>query len=231
VGSDGRIAKQQGEVHVIKAKPHLGDNGMGVNGPALREDAGALPHSVIRQKPHLGDNGKGVNGPALREDAAAVSLTMPLVLQWMNHLSNRLRHVRICNGDWSRVCSSGAAKTLDVRKGVGTVGFFIDPPYGEDAIRTSDIYAVDGNNIASDVQEWCIKNGNDKDYRIVLSGFDGEHNKLETMGWTAREWYRPGHLKGGYGNGGVNGTSQHRERLWMSPHCLRPSDQAQVKLW
>ncbi|NBQ13065.1 MAG: hypothetical protein EBU31_00280 [Proteobacteria bacterium] len=65
---------------------------------------------------------------------------------------------------------------------------------------------------------WCEANGKRDDLRIVLAGYDGEHNRLESMGWLAVAWK----ARGGYGSQG-NGRGREnaaRERLWLSPHCM-----------
>ena len=77
--------------------------------------------------------------------------------------------------------------------------------------------------VAADVRAWCREHGNDPAYRIVLAGFDTEHAELESLGWTAVEWFRSGFLKGGMAQQSEDGHAQGRERLWLSPHCLRPS--------
>ena len=100
---------------------------------------------------------------------------------------------------------------------------FLDPPY-TDEVRTGGIYTVDSGTVAHDVREWCKANGDNPKCRIVLAGFDTEHQELETQGWTAVEWYRIGFLKGGMGNASQSDKwthQQHRERLWLSPHCVR----------
>jgi hypothetical protein len=141
-------------------------------------------------------------------------LTMPNMRRWMACLSARLRHVRIVNGDWTRVCTTGALKTLNVRNGKGAAGVFLDAPYdlGE---RCNGLYGHDGHGIADAVREWCLENGDDRDLRIVLAGFDTEHVALEAHGWAVHEWFADGYLTGGMGE------QQHRERLWASPHCLK----------
>jgi hypothetical protein len=50
--------------------------------------------------------------------------------------------------------------------------------------------------------------------RIVLSGYEGEHDALQGRGWRVVEWK----ANGGYGNAAGN-ENRHRERLWLSPHC------------
>ena len=151
-------------------------------------------------------------------------MTMPELLRWFAWLSARLRHVRIVNGDWSRVCTSGAAKTLPVRQGKGFAGIFLDPPYAN-AERESHLYdkGCDDGDVTQAVRAWCLKNGDDPKYRIVLAGFDTEHVALEGAGWRVHEWFKDGFLSGGMGQVGGK-HQQHRERVWASPHCLRPDE-------
>ena len=145
-------------------------------------------------------------------------MTMPELRRWMAFLSARLRHVRILHGDWTRAVKSGALQSLPVRQG-GHVAVFLDPPYS-DEVRQAGLYAVDSGNVADAVRAWCEEHGDNPRYRIVLAGFDTEHRSLVARGWREVEWYRSGFLKGGYANQGDDGTNQHRERLWLSPHCL-----------
>ena len=221
----GRIYKQPRdtttrEAGVLRNRPHL-TNGRGVNHAGTRE-AG-----VSRGLPHLSDDGQGVNRPQLREAGVMFSdaahghgyhpQTMPELVRWMLHLSARLRHVRILNGDWTRTVTTGAAHTLPVRQGNGPAGVFLDPPYDNNE-RVSGLYGEDDGTVAADCRRWCAENGDNPKFRIVLAGYDTEHTDLERHGWTVHEWYTDGFLTGGYGN--IDGTSQQkRERLWASPHC------------
>ena len=225
----GRLVKQGG-AGVNRPRPHLSGGGQGVNHPNAREPG------VSRPRPHLGDGGQGVNRPQLRERGTDGNefhpVTMPELRRWFAWLSARLRHVRILNGDWSRCVTRGATKTINVGRGKGGVcGLFLDPPYADTADRRSDIYAHDSKTVAHDVRAWCIEHGADTDYRIVLAGFEGEHDgdEMESSGWTAVEWFKRGFLTGGMGNiaqGGGSTSQQHRERLWLSPHCLTGPRQA-----
>ncbi|MDH4158634.1 MAG: DNA adenine methylase [Actinomycetota bacterium] len=207
------------EPGVAHQRPHLGDNGLGVNRPQLREPG------VKRQLPHLGNNGQGVNRPQLREpgvgDVEWHPMTMPELRNWFGWLAARLRHVRILNGDWKRAVTTGASKTITVRIGDGVCGVFLDPPYADTADRDADLYTVDSLSVAHDVRGWCLAHGDDPDYRIVLAGFEGEHGTaLESAGWREVEWFTAGFLTGGMGNAKAGGGQQARERLWLSPHCL-----------
>lgn len=191
-----------------------------VTGRIIKQGRVLREPGVSRDLPHLSDNGQGVCTASLREpgvcDKAARyhPTTMPKLRAWFALLSARLRHVRVLNGEWSRLCTTGAMHTLAVRQGGGHVGVFLDPPYAGD-IRAKNLYAQDSASIANDVREWCIKNGNHPQRRIVLAGFDTEHGELERHGWSVHEWFaKDDFLRGGMGD------QQHRERLWASPHCL-----------
>lgn len=219
---------------VFRNRPDLTTNGKGVNHPQLREPG------VSRNLPHISHAGQGVNRPATREpgvlsddpDNEFHPVTMPELVRWFQWLSARLRHVRVINGDWSRVCTTGAAHTLPVRQGKGPCAVFLDPPYSAEADRNMTLYAMESGTVAHDVREWCVKNGDNPKFRIVLAGFDNEHVELESHGWTVHEWFAAGHLRGGMGNTRKDktkgGHQQKRERLWASPHCL-PIGQPQAE--
>lgn len=221
VGADGRITKRSGSNGVNKKLPHLGDDGKGVN------HAGAREPGVARQLPHLGDDGMGVNRPQAREPGVADCdldfhpMTMPELRRWFTFLSARLRHVRIVNGDWRRVVTTGAAFTLPVRQGDGPCGVFLDPPYAASAERASDLYTHDDLEVAHAARAWALASGDDPRFRIVFAGYQGEHgDAFARAGWREVAWFQDGWLRGGMGNQNANGHQQDRERLWLSPHCL-----------
>lgn len=153
------------------------------DGPWSVNDTGQLVH--------LGNAGQGERG----------------VVAWMQALSRRLRHVRVCCGDWSRVCGP----TPTITQGITAV--LLDPPYGEDQ-RTADLYAIDSGTVAAKVRAWALEWGDDARMRIALCGYEGEHS---LPGWTAVSWK----AHGGYGSQG-NGAGRAnvaREVVWFSPHC------------
>jgi hypothetical protein len=185
---------------------------------------------VSRDLPHLTSDGRGVNGPTLRvsgvtdEAAQYHPTTMPRLRAWFALLSARLRHVRVLNGDWTRLCTVGASHTLSVRQG-GHAGLFLDPPYAGD-VRAGNLYAHDSGSIATAVRVWALRAGTDPKTRIVVAGYDSEHPELEAAGWSVHEWFaHDDYLRGGMGE------QQHRERLWASPHCLAPERAAQRDLF
>lgn len=228
LSDDGRGVNHAGtrEPGVKRNLPHLSDDGQGVNRPQLREPG------VKRDLPHLGNDGQGVNHAGTREPGVAVEdefhpVTMPELTRWFRYLAARLRHVRIVNGDWKRVCTGGAMWTIPVRMGGGHAGIFLDPPYAND-VRSTGLYAEDDGDVAAEVTRWCINNGDNERNRIVLAGYDNEaHRQLLDHGWTEIEWYTEGYLTGGMGNVNSSGGThqQHRERLWLSPHCLQPTNE------
>ena len=168
---------------------------------------------VNRQLPHLGNPGKGVNrklphlGDPGKERLAWLAAEIA-------RFAARLRNVRVCSGDWSRVCGP----SVTYRHGL--TGVFLDPPYADTAGRTAGLYATDCESVAHDVRAWAIEQGRNPLMRIVLAGYEGEHTMPDD--WTTVEWQ----AAGGYGligddEDGTGRTNRRRERLWLSPHCVR----------
>jgi hypothetical protein len=175
---------------VNRKLPHLGDAGRGIN----------------RQLPHLGDAGRGINRQLPHLGNAGRGIT-----DWFITLADRLRGVRICSGDWTRVIT----ESVTVRHGV--TGVFLDPPYG-DEIKQTRVYSTDSGTVSDDVRRWCAENGDNPNLRIALCGYAGEgHEALDDAGWTSHAW----RTAGGYGGGrdGTGEENRHRERIWFSPAC------------
>jgi hypothetical protein len=200
-----------------KELPHLGNAGKGLNRqlPHLG-DAGngvhrKLPHlgnagtGVHRKLPHLGNAGTGDEWIELHSSDRTLG-----TLAYMRQLASRLRSVRVCCGDWSRIC--GPSPTFKH----GITGVFLDPPYADEADRTSDLYSRDSGDVAHAVREWAIENGDNPLLRIALCGYAGEHAMPDS--WREIAWK----AHGGYGCQGNNQARENagRERIWFSPHCL-----------
>jgi hypothetical protein len=196
--------------------PHLGDAGKGLNRqlPHLG-DAGTGVH---RKLPHLGDAGKGLNRklPHLGNAGAIASdLTSGTrrtqLLAYMRDLAERLRSVRVCCGDWQRVCGPSVTSKH------GLTGVFLDPPYADEAQRQSDLYSTDSGTVAHAVRAWAIEQGDNPLMRIALCGYDGEHDMPGS--WERVHWK----AKGGYGSQGQGPGRDNagRERVWFSPHCIK----------
>ena len=145
-----------------------------------------------RKLVHLGDNGQGER-----------------LVDWFGALSERLRRVRVCSGDWSRVCGPSVTHKH------GMTGVFLDPPYADTADRQSDLYREDSLDVAHAVREWAIANGDHPLLRIALCGYDGEHEM--PADWSVYRW------SAGEGFGGQaaeRSKNGNRERIWFSPACI-----------
>lgn len=188
------------------------------DGAVVRRKGGG---GVSRTIPHLSGDGRGVHRPATARASGRSRVTLH---EWFGALSARLREVRVCCGDWSRVVGRSATYEHIRCYNGGTCGVFLDPPYGD---SRAEVYAVDSTAVHHAVRAWCAENDERPNLRIVLAGFEGEHGELEQRGWRVVEWYQQGWLSGGYANIGGRGTSQmHRDRLWLSPSCLAPEPAA-----
>ena len=157
-------------------------------------DSRELPHlgnagqGVNRELPHLGDAGQGALG------------------DYMRALAARLSRVRITCGDWTRVLTPSVARAS---AGSSVTGVFLDPPYA----TSGDLYAEHRPGIATDVRDWCA--AAPPAYRIVLCGYDTDHDALLPLGWRKEA----GRAGGGSGYS-TNPRAGRRERLWLSPACL-----------
>jgi DNA adenine methylase len=181
--------RQRGDGDQPEQLPHLGDAGMGIN----------------RKLPHLGDAGMGINRklPHLGDAGRGRQIR-----SYFADLSERLRDVRICCGEWDRTVGD----SVTIKHGV--TGIFLDPPYDSDE---HDVAYSAHSDVSGAVREWAVSNGANPDLRIALCGYDGEHampENWECIAWKAR---------GGYGSqgDGRGRANAGRERIWFSPNCLK----------
>lgn len=137
---------------------------------------GNAGQGIKRKLPHLGDAGRGINRQAN-------------TLGMLTALSERLRGVRVCCGDWSRIMG----ESVTIKHGMTAV--LLDPPYSDPATDSDAIYSVDCGDVARKAAAWARANGDNPLYRIALCGYEGEH---DMPGWTEHRWK----ANGGYGNQG-----------------------------
>lgn len=184
---DGHLRKGDAGQGVKRKLPHLGNAGQGVN----------------RGLPHLGDAGKGVNRELPHLGNAGHEAR---IAAYLSQLANRLERVRITCGSWERVLTPSVLGATS--GGDGKTAVFLDPPYS----TSHDIYAVTTKGIDAEVRAWCLRAPSN--LRIVLAGFESDHDELLGHGWTV--------VQGGAGSSGynVNYLDCRRERLWLSPSCL-----------
>jgi len=213
---EGPWIAHEGELVDSRQLPHL-SAGQGINRQLPHLSAGQginrqLPHlsagrGINRQLPHMGNAGLGINRQLPHMGNAGRG---ELIAAWFAALSERLRGVRVACGDWTRVCGPSV-----LGAGGGVCGVFLDPPYA-DTTKRAATYACE-SVVGDAVRQWCLDTAS-PDVRIVLAGYDGEHNALEPHGWQPVAWK----AKGGYGSqgDGRGRANASRERLWLSPHCI-----------
>jgi len=153
----------------------------------------------LRKLPHLGDAGRG-------QLAAYFEL-----------LQHRLHRVRITCGDWRRVVQPSVMRSGTGGDGARSV--FLDPPYA----TSGDLYAESSEGVAEAVREWCLSA--DPALRVILCGYDDEHDALLTRGWIVQQG------KAGRGAGySTRSDNGRRERLWCSPACIGTSQPSLMDL-
>lgn len=174
--------------------------GSGVHAPGLWQQMPDLSGS-------RGASGRGIHGVGPRTDG---------LYDYLGALAERLRRVRVCCGDWSRVL------TPSVTTYIGTTGVLLDPPYSQD--RRAICYSED-HDVSADVRRWAIEHGENPQFRIALCGYEGEHDM--PSGWTVAEWK----AHGGYSRSERGVANREAERIWFSPHCLMPGRRGQQVLF
>jgi hypothetical protein len=213
---------------VSRQLPHLGSGGQGVT--RKRPHLGNSGQGITRGLPHLGDAGQGINrkrphlGDAGRTGFWRMEHRSEGIAAYFLELADRLRDVRVCTGDWSRIVTKGALTYG------GTVGVFLDPPYSTE-VRTAGIYSHDGPDVALECKEWCLEHGDDKRLRIVLAGYRAEHDDdmpdtWRRVYWTAGSAYQTSGTAGGSDG---NQSNRQNEVLWLSPGCV--GDAPQLGMW
>jgi hypothetical protein len=202
-------------VKVSRKRPLLTGkgNGVGINKVSLTEkipqlNAGrgegvGLTRQIVDLAGNDGAVGKGIH-------AVGFDLKTGGIYIYMRELAERLRRVRVCCGDWSRVV------TPAVTTCIGVTGVFLDPPYHAPGTERSAVYTHDNDTIWRESADWAVANGDNPDLRIALCGYEGEHSIPAS--WVCVPWK----ASGGYGRSARGKANRERERIWFSPHCLNP---------
>jgi hypothetical protein len=201
------------------------DNGHGVHRVTkdMRPQSFGLSDA---HRPQLADaysRGRGVHG---HDEAGTCDQRRAWLIDWFGRLRDRLRTVRVCCGDFMRVIGSPSVTTR-----LGLTGIYFDPPYRktlDDGTenRSANLYSNDGsqdvNEVVKRVLAYCLEHGDDPLFRIIASSYEGEgFEVLLEKGWECVAWKS----SGGYGNRSAKGKENaKRERLWVSPHCVKLGD-------
>jgi DNA adenine methylase len=175
---------------------------------------------VHRKRVHLGGHGDaGVHKRSLEDGDGLYA--------WFTALQARLRYVRVCCGNWTRVLGpsvtwKNAGMTHDHMTGI-----VLDPPY-ETTERDAEIYTVETPQIAADVRAWALANGDNPLLRIALCGYETPTYTMPAT-WQKLSWT----TQGGHGNRRQdrNYTNRYRETIWFSPACLPLDGLPQLSLF
>lgn len=197
--------KNNGGVHRASLKQQVPD----ISGDSGATGRGVHASALTHRKPPKADRGTS-SRLLMRRDALEA---------WFGELAARLRSVRVCCGDWTRIL--GPSPTVHI----GVTGVFLDPPYapaevsrgaGRHGFAPSDkLYSQHDATLSAEVREWALAHGEDPRLRIALCGYEGEH--AMPASWPVIAWTS----SGGYSNRGVNPRrNAARERIWFSPHCI-----------
>ena len=197
------VGVHRGSLGVPRQRPHLGDAGMGVH------QSGADPTSFMTR------GGSGC--PRATWDQSHCCPGEHPIYGYMRALQARLRRVRVCCGDWTRVVTTGALSHGS------TIGVLLDPPYAVSE-RDPGCYTHDESGISVAVREWALAHGDDPRMRIALCGYEGEHEMPET--WRVLAWKQAG----GYARAERGRANRSRERIWFSPHCIGEAVEATGQL-
>lgn len=157
------------------------------------KDAG---QGINRRLPFLGNAGRGIHRQMVDLDG------------YMRALAVRLQRVRITSGDWRRCLKPSVLRTRT--GGDGGIAVFLDPPY----LTGGHVYAESKVGISDSVREWCLTEAA-ASYRMILCGYESEHDELLRHGWSKVDGKAGG--GSGYSKDRFNGR---RERLWLSPSCI-----------
>ncbi len=166
-------------------------------------------HAAGRQIPAISKPGTGIHAPSRKKPLTHRGKGVhrsgsPGVQAVFAELAERLRGVRICCGDWTRVLGRSTLG-IDTAHGMTPCGVLLDPPYAHE-LRGKKLYAED-LDISGAVREWALEHGDNPALRVALCGFEGEHEMPST--WTKVAWASTSSSK-----------SRAKERIWFSPHCL-----------
>jgi hypothetical protein len=161
-----------------------------------------------RPDAHLSKAGTStsVKMPALGSARGTFALKCSNIESYFEALSTRLKKVRVTCGDWKRICAPSVTTFH------GVTGVFLDPPYTKGDVQYSA--GGCGGEVADEVREWAIANGDNRLLRIALCGYKGEHEMPD--GWKAVPW----NARKGMQIKKEAVADRKLETTWFSRHCI-----------
>ena len=165
---------------------------------------------------------RGLNSmPLLSSGGGGVHGLTQEIPEWFKKLQDRLRRVRVCCGDWTKVLSPAVTYKNKGLIPKNITGVFLDPPYDLGG-RVKKVYQQD-EDIFSQVCRWAIENGDNPRMRIVLCGYEGDHGIPDT--WQTYSWQTNGGMANQAAGDSRGKDNKASERIWFSPHCLKIGDE------
>jgi hypothetical protein len=137
-------------------------------------------------------------------------------------LHARLRDVRVLCGDFIRALAP--AVTLFEMNANFPVGVFLDPPYAHNERNKACYGDHDDATASGRARAWALEHGDHPRMRIVLAGYEGEHQMPPS--WRCVAWKAHGGM--GLNADGRGRENRLRERLWLSPACLDATRQREL---
>jgi DNA adenine methylase len=158
----------------------------------------------LKCKPFLSMIGQGVTHPNID------------IYEWFKILQNRLKKVRVCCGDWSRIVTPAVTyKNKSLTKS-GIVGVFLDPPYLVEN-REDKLYRVE-TDVFNDVCKWAVDNATNPKMRIAVCGYEGDFQFPDD--WSTFHWTTNGGFSSFAKDEKRGKDNSKKETIWFSPHCL-----------
>lgn len=155
-------------------------------------------------KPFLSMIGQGVTNPNVD------------IFEWFKILQNRLKKIRVCCGDWSRVVTPPVTyKNKSLTKN-GMVGVFLDPPYLV-SNREDRLYRIE-TDVFYQVCQWAIENGDHPKMRIAVCGYEGDFEFPSN--WKTFHWKTIGGLSSFAKEETRGKENTKKETIWFNKNCL-----------
>jgi site-specific DNA-adenine methylase len=96
----------------------------------------------------------------------------------LEKMHERLLEVRMSCTNWKNLLTPAV---LNVRLSGKYTAIFFDPPY-ENKEKT-----YKAKPVSNEVRKWCIENGSNPFYKIILCGYESEHDELIKHGWVKQQ--------------------------------------------
>lgn len=145
------------------------------------------------------------------------TVTSTSIEDWFKILQDRLKKVRVCCGDWSRVVTPSVTYKNKSLTKKGMVGVFLDPPYLVEN-REDKLYRIE-TNVFADVCNWAIENASIPQMRIAVCGYEGDFDFPKD--WEVFNWQTTGGFSS-FAKSKVQGKeNSKKETIWFSPSCIK----------